>query len=205
MLPDQGCYEERYRLTGSVALGLAASLLSIGLGLLWHTLLVFAVTAVILAAVAAQGGGVLGTARRMIAFRADQAGISLGAVPGRLIPRHCAAVFVPWADIEQIILYPVYPRGQGRYARVQCVGIQRRDGAPALSWGNEQAPSCPAPGVAAGATRRVTGWRLDRERLAAVTAVVASGIPIIDASTGPSPAVEGPGQPPSAPELGPAD
>ncbi len=53
MPPDQACYEERYRLTGSAALGLAASLLSIGLGLLWHTPAVFAVTAVILAAVAA--------------------------------------------------------------------------------------------------------------------------------------------------------
>jgi len=36
-------------------------------------------------------------------------------------------------------------------------------------------------------------------------AALAPGIPIVDASTGPSPAVEGPGQPPSAPELGPAD
>src|ERR1017187_6268278 len=103
MPPDLACYEERYRLTGSAALGLAASLLSIGLGLLWHTPLVFAVTAVILAAVGAQGGGVVGAARRMIAFCADQAGITLGAVPGRLMPRHGAAVFVPWADIEQII------------------------------------------------------------------------------------------------------
>jgi hypothetical protein len=205
MLPDQGCYEERYRLTGSAALGLAASLLSIGLGLLWHTPVVFAVTAVILAAVAAQGGGVFSAARRMVAFRADQAGITLGAVPGKLTPRHGLAVFVPWADVEQIILYPAHPRGQGRYARVQCVGIQRRQGAPALSQGNEQAPSCPVPGVPAAASRRVTGWRLDHERLAAVTAAVAPGIPIIDAGTDPSPAVEGPGHTASTPEPGPAD
>jgi hypothetical protein len=62
MWPQQGCYGERYRLTGSAALGLAASLLSIGLGLLWHTPVVFAVTAVILAAVAAQGGITFGMA-----------------------------------------------------------------------------------------------------------------------------------------------
>ncbi len=37
VLPELGCYEERYRLTGRAALGLAASLLSIGLGFLWHT------------------------------------------------------------------------------------------------------------------------------------------------------------------------
>ncbi len=50
MPPDLACYEERYRLTGGAALGLAASLLSIGLGFLWHTPVVFAVLAVILAA-----------------------------------------------------------------------------------------------------------------------------------------------------------
>jgi hypothetical protein len=157
MLPDQGCYEERYRLTGSAALGLAASLLSIGLGLLWHTPLVFAVAAVILAAVATQGGGVVGAARRMIAFRADQAGITLGAMPGRLIPRHGAAVFVPWADIEQIILYPVHPRGQGRYVRVS---------ASASSAGTEPRP-CPGatsrpllPGAGRGGRSDPAGHRL---------------------------------------------
>ena len=41
MLPDPGCYEERYRLTGRAALGLAAGLLSVGLGILWHTPVIF--------------------------------------------------------------------------------------------------------------------------------------------------------------------
>jgi hypothetical protein len=41
--PDLACYEERYRLTGGAALGLAASLLSVGLGFLWHTPVVFSV------------------------------------------------------------------------------------------------------------------------------------------------------------------
>ena len=35
MPPDLGCYQERYRLTGGVLLGLAASLLSVVLGLVW--------------------------------------------------------------------------------------------------------------------------------------------------------------------------
>ena len=87
MRPQQGCYEERYRLTGSAALGLAASLLSIGLGLLWHTPVVLAVTAVILAVVAAQGGGVFGAARRMIAFRAGHRRHHVGTVAGTLTPR----------------------------------------------------------------------------------------------------------------------
>lgn len=61
------------------------------------------------------------------------------------------------------------------------------------------------PGVAAGATRRVVGWRLDRERLAAVTAAVAAGIPVVDAGTGPGLSVEGQGQGATVPELGPGD
>ena len=51
-------------------------------------------------------------ARRVIAFRADQAGITLGAVPGRLMVRRGTAVFIPWADAEKIILYPARPGGQ---------------------------------------------------------------------------------------------
>jgi hypothetical protein len=52
---------------------------------------------------------------------------------------------------------------------------------------------CPVPGVAAGAARPVTAWRLDRDRLAAVVAAAAPGIPILDAGTGPNQGVEGPG------------
>jgi len=112
MLPDLGCYEERYRLTGSAALGLAASLLAISLGLLWHTPVIAGVIAVLLAVLAALGGGVFSAARRALAFRVDHTGITLGAVPGRLPPRRGPAVFVPWADVEQIVLYPVYPRAR---------------------------------------------------------------------------------------------
>lgn len=204
-MPDLACYDERYRLTGGAVVGLAASLLSVGLGFLWHTPVVFAVIAVILAAltVTMPGGGVIDAARRVIAFRADHAGITLGAVPGKLSGRG-PAVFIPWSDIERIVLYAA-SKGQGSHTPVKCIGVQRRDGAPPLPQGNEQAPGCPVPGVAAGATRKITGWRLDRERLAAVTAAVAPGIPIIDGGTAPSPGVEGPGQPAKPPELGPAD
>jgi hypothetical protein len=61
MPPDLVCYEERYWLTGGAALGLAASLLSIALGVVWHTAALFAVIAVVLAAltVALPGGGVI--------------------------------------------------------------------------------------------------------------------------------------------------
>jgi hypothetical protein len=190
MLPDPGRYEERYRLTGA-ALGLASALLALGLGLLWHTQLIFAALTV-LAVIPA----VLAVALRPVAFRADHAGITLGS--DRLLPRR-PAVFIPWADVERIVLYPGRKAaGFGDYlwasGEVEYIGVQRRDGAPALARGNKQAPRCPVLGVAAGATRPIKNWRLDRERLAAVTAAVAPDIPVIDARNDPDRRIEGPGQ-----------
>jgi hypothetical protein len=40
-------------------------------------------------------------------------------------------------------------------------------GGPPLPSDNDEAPGCPLPGVAAGASRTITRWRQDRERLAA--------------------------------------
>jgi hypothetical protein len=201
MLPDPGCYEERYRLTAGAAGGLAAGLVSLGLVFLtvapWVTGVVIA-----LALLALLGPGV--AARRMIAFRADYEGITLGAAPGKLMGRRDRAVFIPWADAEKIILYPADPGARDPADQVPCIGVQRREGSPALPVGNEQASGCPVPRVAAGAARKVTGWRLDRERLAAVTAAVAPGIPIVEAGAGPSLGVEGPSPEASAPEPGPA-
>ena len=184
MLPDPGRYEERYRLTGA-AWGLASALVVFGLGFLRHTHLISAaLTVLITIAIPA----VLAVALRPVAFRADHAGITLGSgwqLPGR------PAVFIPWADVEKIILYPGYTSGGNQ---VQCIGVQRRDAAPPLPRGSKQAPWCPVPGVAAGAARPIKNWRLDRERLAAVTAAVAPGIPVIDASNNPDRRIEGPGQ-----------
>jgi hypothetical protein len=126
--------------------------------------------------------------------RADHAGITLGRQRYPLASR--PAMFVPWADVEQIILYTRYQGG----GPAPWIGIRRREGAPALPSGNEQDPFCPVPGVAAWATRRISGVRLDRERLAAVTAAVAPGISVIEASAGPGPGAAGPGRSASAPE-----
>ena len=90
MLPDPGCYEERDRVTGREGTGLAAGLLAIGLGLIWHTQTIFLVIGVVLAAVT-----VIALARRQLAFRADHAGILFPGRPDRLTARHgparCAA------------------------------------------------------------------------------------------------------------------
>jgi hypothetical protein len=55
-------------------------------GVVWHALALFAVIAVVLAAltVTLPGGGVIDAARRRAAFRAGYAGITLAAAPGRL-------------------------------------------------------------------------------------------------------------------------
>jgi len=190
MLPDPGCYEERYRTSRAVQV-LASALFALGLGVLWHTPLIFAALTVLLAVPA-----VLALVLRPVAFRADHAGITLGS--DRLLPRR-PAVFIPWTDVERIILYPDRKAaGLGDYiwasGEVECIGVLRREGAPALPYGNKRAPGCPVPGVAAGATRRVIHWRLDRERLAAVTAAVAPGIAVIEARNDPGRRIEGPDQ-----------
>jgi hypothetical protein len=193
MLPDPGCYEERYRLTFPVARNFAISFVSLIPAIVSHQplpwLLLFLSVFVL-----ATAPWVLAVASRKIAFRADMAGITLGADPLSWPFRHASAVFVPWGDAEGIVLY----RGGGSVGwgskQIPGIGIQRRQGAPALSRGNKPARRCPVSGVAAGAVRPVSAWRLDRERLAALTAAVAPAIPVIDASTGPNPGVEGPGQ-----------
>jgi hypothetical protein len=197
-------YEERYRLSGRAAVGMAASVLLVVVCLLWRLPWIFILLGVVLAIVTAQSAGVIDRVRRTTAFRADQAGIMLGTVPDKLTVRRGSRLFIPWADVERIVLYPVHPRGRGGHAVVQCVGVQRRATAEPLQWGNEQAPGCPVPGVPAWATRAIIGWRLDRSRLAEVAAVVAPNVPILDTSSDPLPGDEDDGHADSAPQAGPA-
>ena len=194
-------YEERYRLTGRAAAGLVASVLLIVIGFLWHLPVIFLPLGLILAVLAARGAGVIDRVRRTTAFRADQAGITLGTVPDKLTVRRGSRLFIPWADVERIVLY------RGRRPGMQCIGVQRRATAEPLRWGNEQAPGCPVPRVPAWATRTIRGWRLDRDRLAAVAAVAAPGVSILDTSTDALPADEQDDEHDrgnSAPESGPA-
>jgi hypothetical protein len=175
VLPDQGLYEERYRLTGSVTMSLALSLGMLAVALhgshgAWLALSVLAFVTVTGPALAAAVG-------RRIAFRADPLGVTLGADPLSWPGRDSSPVFIPWSDVEAIVLYGGREPGRGR----PCIGIQRRPGAPRLPRGNEPARRCPVPGLAEGATRQVVAWRLDRDRLAALTATVAPGIPVLDA------------------------
>jgi hypothetical protein len=95
-------YEERYRLTGRATAGLVASVLLVVIGFLWHLPLIFLPLGLILAVLTAQGAGVIDRVRRKTAFRADQAGITLGTVPDKLTVRRGSQLFIPWADVERM-------------------------------------------------------------------------------------------------------
>jgi hypothetical protein len=182
VLPDQGLYEERYRLTGAVAASVAFSLVTLGLAVhgvhdpVWLALSVLAFVTVTLPIVTA-------AVTRKVAFRVDPLGVTLGGDPMSWTRFGNGSVFIPWTDVEKIVIYPA---GTDR----QCVGIQRHASAPPLPQGNRPARRCPVPGVAEGATRQTVAWRLDRERLNALVAAVAPAIPVIDTVGAP---VEGAG------------
>ena len=103
-------------------------------------------------------------AGRRLAFRADCTGITLGVNP---TGRKFYATHIPWADVEKIVLYTLrwHSRGEiaGPAGTRDYIGIQRSEGAPPLPHGNQPALNCPEPRVAAGATRDITTWRLDRK------------------------------------------
>jgi hypothetical protein len=84
-----------------------------------------------------------------------------------------------------------YRRSHGRFRGAECIGIERRQGVPVLSRGNGPASGRPVPGVAAGITRLMTTWQLDRQRLASITAITARGIPIAGISTSPESSAAG--------------
>jgi hypothetical protein len=116
--------------------------------------------------------GLIAIGRRVTAFRADYAGITLADMPTSLAALRNRAMFIPWAEIDRIVLYPASaPAGPGAAPPVHGIAVQRRAEAMVL-----------VPGPARTA-RKISGWRLDRERLTAVTAAVAPGVRIIDGST----------------------
>jgi hypothetical protein len=182
MPPDPGSYEERYRLTSGVALRLAGGLLLVGLGLVWQPPVISAASVILAIPVIFSAltvtfamPAVITIARRMIAFRADYGGITLGVMPTSLAALHRPATFIPWAEVEKIILYR---SGSSRWRGnppVQSISVQRRDGTDVPVTG------APVTGVASRSACTITGWKLNRERLTAVAAAVAPSIPVIDA------------------------
>jgi len=178
MPPDPGCYEARYGLTRwpKLYLVLARDLGLLAVGIFGHVTTPWRVSFIAVGAISVRYVIVL--FGRKVAFRADQAGITLPATPfARFVPRAYTAwartlawpptfesFFAPWADVKQIIFDTTKWRG----VSTPYIRIELRD-----------ASAPPAP------SRSITMWRLDRERLAAIVAAAAPGVAILYKGTWP--------------------
>lgn len=162
--PTPDCYEIRFRLAGYEALFpvfgllfLAGGILPPGESLAPRVFFIacgglFIVPYVIL------------LASRPIVFRADRAGITLGP---ELPTLQFSSSFITWADVDTISLYRrVGLSNQRGKSPGTYIEIMLDDGEPA----------------ALSPTRRINTWRLDRQRLGAVTATAAPGVRIVDAT-----------------------
>jgi hypothetical protein len=118
-------------------------------------------------------------ARRKTAC-ADYAGIALGTLPDNLASLRGSPVFIrgPTSNRSSSPVRPVADAP----ARISTSRSSVEEAAPPLPDG-----ATPVPDRATPAAHKITGWRLDRERFAAVAAAVAPGVPIVEASTGPEP------------------
>lgn len=130
------------------------------------------------------GGGLLmavNALSRKVAFRVDGTGVLLGGSPARYA---ATTAHVPWQDIAAVVLWR-----QGTAAGMPWVGVARHPGSEPLP-GPGQGRAAHAtvralvPHVPADVTlasRAVTGWRLDREQLAAAVTHFAPDVPVVDA------------------------
>jgi len=115
---------------------------------------------------------------RKVAFRVDETGVLLGGSPARY---KATTAHVPWSDIKSFVLW----RQIVGSASLRYVGVTRRDGAPALPGDGPKARAIvkylvPVSADTVMASRAVTGWRLDKDRLAAAVGHFAPDIPIQD-------------------------
>ena len=114
------------------------------------------------------------------ALRIDSGGVRLCQSPFL----RSATAFYPWADLQKIMLR--------RYQRLQYIGVQRREEAPAPTGlftgpASRAAVRKTAPGVEPGVA--LTGaaantWVLDRERLVEAVAHFAPAVEVVDTDTG---------------------
>jgi hypothetical protein len=161
--PKPDCYEIRFGLAGYEALFPVFGLLFLAPG-------IFVPGSLAQRLVFIACGGlfivpyVILLALRPIVFRADHAGITLGP---ELPTLQISSSFIPWADVDTVSLYRrVGLSNQRGKSPGTYIEIVLDDNEPAALW----------------ATRRINTWRLDRQRLAAVTATAAPGVRIVDAT-----------------------
>lgn len=129
------------------------------------------------------GGGLVmaaGSLTRRVAFRVDGTGVLLGGSPLRY---RTTTVHVAWEDITEVVLW----RQHLPNASVPWVGVSRRNGAPPLPGPGQGSTAralggalVPVPVEVLMTSRAVSGWRLDKQRLAEAVAHFAPGVPIRD-------------------------
>jgi hypothetical protein len=179
MEDDPAAYQARYGLSGRTALVIAGSAVFVVLGIM---LPMSPGVRIIDFALCGGGGLVLlgAAASRRVAFRVDSAGVTLGGIP----PRYRSGTkFVPWAEIERIVLWKQRLPPYG--VTMRYVGVARRANAPPLAGPRAQAVArvtaralAPVSGDILMASRAVNGWRLDEDRLAAAVRHLAPGVAI---------------------------
>ncbi|MEU9789921.1 hypothetical protein AB0E27_04740 [Streptomyces sparsogenes] len=129
------------------------------------------------------GGGLVmayGAASGKVALRVDETGVLFGGHPLRY---RVGTAHVPWQDITAVVLWR-----QDSAASIPWVGVARRPGAPPLPGARQGragravvralVPHLPADVTLA--SRPVSGWRLDKERLSDAVARFAPGTPVVD-------------------------
>jgi hypothetical protein len=124
------------------------------------------------------------------AVRVDQAGVTLCASP--MFPRSTTRL-LPWEDVARVLIWQ--DAFSGRINRLECIGVDRRSGAPPLTGRFigprfQSAARLESPGIPpeVTATRAATnGWVLDHGKLTAAVAHFAPRVRVVDATTGPPP------------------
>src|SRR5262249_21283391 len=112
--------------------------------------------------------------------RVDAEGVLLGGSPMRY---RATTVRVPWQDVESIVMW----RQRVPHTSIQWVGVVRREGAPPLP-GATSSPVpralvhalAPVPYELVAASRAVSGWHLDRKRLAEAVAYFAPAVAVVE-------------------------
>jgi hypothetical protein len=133
------------------------------------------------------GGGAIMFAvislRRTTAIRVDETGVTLCASP--VYPKSTTRRF-PWEDVVSLVIWRA--TFSGRTSKLDCVGVERRPGAPRLTGKfsgrrAQAAARLEAPGVppeVAVMRAAANGWVLDRDRLAAAVERYGPGVRVID-------------------------
>jgi hypothetical protein len=187
MLAEPAAYEARYRWTPLMGGSIAGAAAFVLVGALVPMPLIIRVLCVGYFGFAGVNGLAYVLSRK-IAFRVDQSGITLGGSPFRY---RSSTRFFPWGDITKIVIWQRdVPITLWRWTlfsvTFRYIGLQRRPGAPPVAGdgsGRLDRPAFTAPvvGIAAGAARKVTAWRVSADQLSAAVAAYAHNVAVEEA------------------------